>query len=296
MRILITGVTGQDGALLGETLLRGTEEHEIYGLVRRFNFEAPSIGIAQIPGDMGERASLDRALRISRPDVIYNLAAVTSPGGGWGTPQPPRLAEVTALGVINLLDAMTAWAPNARLVHASSSAIYDPARYGLYGISKQFAHQAVLGYRRAGLWAANAVLFSHTSRRQDPRFLARRISDTIRRIALGSKETLRLGDVDSCRDWGYAPEHMRALPLIANQSSPEDWVICTGRRRSIREFVEVALEVYGLRWDDVVEIDPDAPSVPHEIPAPPEQRMRTANWLGWRHEVRFSEMVRMMVE
>lgn len=283
MRALVTGATGQDGSYLTEQLLEAG--HEVFGLVRRPNAATPA---QPVTGDLLDQDSLERALAQSRPDVVYNLAAVTSPGGAWGTPQPPLLAEVTGVGVVRLLDAMCKVCPGARLVHASSSAIYDPCRYGLYGIAKQFAHQAVLGYRDR-LNTANAVLFSHTSPRQDPRFLARRITTTLKRIAAGSSERLVLGDVDSRRDWGYAPDYTRALAQI---TTPGDWVIATGRTHSVRDLAETACKLLDLDYHEVVRVDPDAQRVPDEVhPGATEGRLATAKALGWKAQASFEDTV-----
>lgn len=278
MRALVTGVLGQDGSYLADQLL--ADGHEVFGLVRRSNVHVHSPA-QLLRGDLLDQDSIERALTIARPDVVFNLAAVTSPGGAWGTPQPPLLAEVTAVGVVKLCDAMLNCAPDAKLVHASSSAIYDPQRYGLYGIAKQFAHQAVHGYRQQ-LWCSNAVLFSHTSPRQDPRFLARRICTTIAR-----GERMVLGDVDSRRDWGYASDYTQALAVIAGQDQPGNFVVATGVRRSVRELVETALRVAGLMWDDVIIIDPGLPRIPDELPATPTVP-------GWTPQTSFEQMIRLL--
>ena len=281
MRALVTGVTGQDGSYLVEQLLE--VGHEVFGLARRPNADSPARLVA---GDLLDQDSLERALAQARPDVVFNLAAVTAPGGAWGTPQPPLLAEVTGVGVVRLLEAMCRRSPDARLVHASSSAIYDPHRYGLYGAAKQFAHAAVVGYRTR-LHASNAVLFSHTSPRQDPRFLARRICSG---IARGGK--LTLGDVDARRDWGYAPDYMRALPLIAAHPDPGDWVIATGLTRSVRDLTETALTLAGRTWDELVTVDHTLPRIPHEVyPDAAEGRLATTRALGWKPETSFEDMV-----
>jgi GDPmannose 4,6-dehydratase len=286
LRALILGVLGQDGSYLAEQLL--AEGHDVFGLTRRPN--ATSLA-RLLHGDLLDQDSLEAALRAAKPDVVYNLAAVTSPGGAWGTPEPPLLAEVTGAGVVRLLDAMVRCSPEARLVHASSSAVYAPGRYGLYGAAKVLAHQAVVGYADV-LHCSNAVLFSHTSPRQDPRFLARRITSTIARVAAGSDERLTLGDVESHRDWGFAPDYMRALQVIGEQSTPGDWVVHSDARHSVRELVEVALGAAGLRWDDVVRIDADAPRVPDEITDIVHVCARS---LGWIPETSFEDMVTEMV-
>lgn len=290
MRALITGVLGQDGSYLAEQLL--AQGHDVWGLTRRFNAKSPA---TLVVGDLLDQDSLEAALDLSKPEVVFNLAAVTAPGAGWGTPQPPLLADVTAVGVVRLLEAMVRVTPNAKLVHASSSAIYDARRYGLYGIAKQFAHNAVVGYRDR-LQTFNAVLFSHTSPRQDPRFLSRRICDTIIRIRNGSDERLVLGDVESRRDWGFAPDYTKALTLIGEKAKTADWVICRGVTHSVRDFTETALKLSGLDWSDVVFVDRDAPRVPNEVhPEAVSARLLTGKALGWKAETSFDDMVAAML-
>ena len=280
MRALITGVLGQDGSYLTEQLL--AEGHEVYGIVRRSNVTSRA---QLLWGDLLDQDSLERALLQVEPDVVFNLAAVTSPGGSWGAGQPPLLADVTGLGVARLLAAMESCSPDARLVHASSSAIYDLPRYGPYGTAKLFAHESVVGYRKV-LRCSNAVLFSHTSPRQDPRFLARRIATTVARIAAGLETELVLTDVDSRRDWGYAPDYMKALRMLADLE-PGDYQIRTGETHSVRDMVQVALDAAGLGWD-VVKTDPNV-RVPDEVagdhPVVP----------GWKPETSFGDMVRELV-
>lgn len=280
MKALILGVTGQDGYYLAEQLLAAGVE--VHGLIRRPC--AWPLGVHLLRGDLLDQDSLERALRQARPDVVYNLAAVTAPGGAWGTVQPPLLAEVTGLGVVRLLDAMCKTAPDARLVHASSSAIYDPHRYGLYGIAKKFAHDAVAGYR-SRLHCSNAVLYSHTSPRQDPRFLAPTL---IRRLKAGERAVLT--DILGRRDWGYAPDFTRALTVIA-AAGPGDYPVATGRTRTVRDLVSHALMHLGRGWDEAVEVH-QGPVAPPERPA----NISALRSLGWKPETSFSEMVRLMAE
>lgn len=288
MRALILGVLGQDGSYLAEQLV--ADGYDVWGMVRRPAATAP---VPTVVGDLLDQVSLERALTAVKPDEVFNLAAITSPGGGWGTPQPPLLADVTGVGVIRLLDAMLKCAPEARLVHASSSAVFDLPRYGVYGAAKMLAHEAVVGYRKK-LHCSNAVLFSHTSPRQDRRFLARRITTAAARIASGSDEKLILGDVDSRRDWGYAPDYCDALRIMARQDTPHDRVIATGKVHSVRDLAEAALSAAGLSWN-VVAIDPNLPKVPDEV-APPEDRIASAKGLGWSPKTGFAEMVDLMVK
>ncbi len=276
MRALILGVTGQDGSYLAEHLVG--LGHEVFGMVRRPRAVVVD-GVRPLMGDLLDLDSLKAVLAQARPDVVYNLAAVTAPGAGWGAVQPPLLTEVTGNGVLRLLDALDVMAPEARLVHASSSAVFDLARYGPYGVAKQLAHEAVVGYR-GRLHACNAVLYSHTSPRQDPRFLAPTI---VRTVASG--RTLRLGDVNARRDWGYAPDYVKALVAIARQDQPGDWTVATGTQHSVWELVEAAMSCAGRDWWQDIEVDPDAPRVADEIPphlpCPP----------GWEPETGFVEMV-----
>jgi GDPmannose 4,6-dehydratase len=288
VRALILGVLGQDGSYLAEQLL--ADGYEVFGLTRRTHGVSPA---RLITGDLLDQDSLERALRESRPDEVYNLAAVTAPGGGWGTAQPPLLAEVTAVGVVKLFDAMLKAAPRARLVHASSSAVFSPQWYGLYGVSKRFAHDAVIGYR-SSLSASNAVLFSHTSPRQDPRFLARRICSTIARIAAGGDERLQLTDPEARRDWGFSPDYCEALRAIARHDSAGDWVIATGASHSVRDMTEAALRHAGLSWDEAVVVHPGR-RMPRETTAH-EQRIATAHALGWAPRTTFDDMVRQLME
>lgn len=283
MRALVIGPCGQDGSYLVEQLL--DEDHEVYGLVRRFNATTRA---RQVYGDLRDQESLERCLRTARPDVVYNLAAVTAPGTGWGAPQPAGLLEVTAVGVVRLLDAMVAAAPDARLVHASSSAIYDLPRYGPYGAAKRLAHDAIEGYRGL-LQCSNAVMFSHTSPRQDPRFLARRICSTLGRIAAGAEERLILTDAESRRDWGYSPDYMRAFRAIADLE-PGDYQIRSGETHSVRDMVDVALAATGL-GAEAVGIEPYAARVPDEIN--PETHPVVP---GWKPETSFEDMVRELVD
>lgn len=284
MKALITGVAGQDGSYLAEQLL--AEGVEVWGVTRRPRVDLPGVGI--VHADLLDQGSLEDALRLAKPDVVFNLAAVVAPGCGWGTPQPPLMAETTGLGVLHLLDAVLRVAPDAHVVHASSSAVYDPHRYGLYGAAKRFAHDTVIGYRKV-LHCSNAVFFSHTSPRQDPRFLARHITSTVARIAAGLEQRLVLGDVESRRDWGWAPDYMRALPLIA-AAEPGDYPVATGVARSVRELTQYALDAAGLGWD-VIDIAPDA-WFPDELPPPDLTATRA---LGWKPETDLRDGIADMV-
>lgn len=285
MRALITGVTGQTGSYLAEQLLDNGVE--VFGVVRSAR-PAPD-GVVRVSADLLDQSSLEAVLKFVQPDEIYHLAAVTAPGMGWGSAQPPLLADVTAVGVVRLLDAVARTCPDASVVCASSSAIFDPHRYGLYGIAKRFAHDAVIGYRRQ-LRVSNAVLYSHTSPRQDPRFLAPAIAATIGRVRRGSPEKLILTDLDAARDWGWAPDYAKALPVIA-RAEPGDYTVATGTKRTVRQYVSHCLLHAGLAWPDVVERR-QAPPAPVETPAD----IGPLTALGWQSTTTLTEMARLMVE
>jgi GDPmannose 4,6-dehydratase len=268
---------GQDGSYLAEQL--AADGHVVVGMSRRGGTQVG--GRWTLTGDLLDQSSLESVLDRASPDVVFSLAAVTAPGMGFGGSQPPLLLESTGLGVVRLMDAMLECAPDARLVHASSSAIYDIPRYGPYGIAKKLAHEAVVAYRDR-LHCSNAILFSHTSPRQDPRFLARRICTT---IAAGAM--LHLTDVESRRDWGYAPDYMRALRAIA-ELEPGDYQIRTGETHTVRDLVNVALEATGRTWDRVT-TDPTV-KVPDEIAGD------HSIVPGWKPQTSFDDMIRELVD
>ena len=283
MKALILGSSGQDGSYLAGHLAE--QGVEVFGMIRRPRPPVP--GVRHVDGDLLDSDSLHRVLREVRPDEVYNLAAVTSPGGAWGTPQPPLLAEVTGTAVAHLLEAVRTVVPDARVVHASSSAIYDPHRYGLYGIAKLFAHHAVIGYRTS-LAVSNAVFYSHTSPRQDGRFLAPTVCRTLARFH-ETREKLTLTDLDGRRDWGYAPDLVRALPLIA-RAQPGDYVVATGQTHSVRELVAAALDAAGLTWAEAAPVTA-GPRTPAPLPAD----LTALTGLGWKPGTSFTDMIREMV-
>jgi GDPmannose 4,6-dehydratase len=291
VRALIVGAAGQDGSYLAEHLI--ASGHEVFGLTHRSRADTGNqvVGVEYLTGDLRAAASLRWVLLEVRPDEIYDLAGVTSPGGAWGSANPVGLVDVNVNGLVHLLDVAADVVPQARIVHASSSAIYDPHRYGLYGVSKRAAHDIAIGYRRGrGLHVSNAVLYSHTSPRQDPRFLAPTICRKLRDIRDGGTEKLVLTDTLGRRDWGRAADYVQALPLIAHHDTPGDYDVATGRPRSVGEFTDVALAALGLSWRQAVD-------VVQGIPAPAERSADTAplRELGWKPATTFEEMVREMV-
>lgn len=307
-RALIFGVLGQDGSYLAEQLR--ADGYEVCGMHRGF---APgtrpdqqlmltnlrNIGVRIVEGSILSRYHLRWTIDEFKPDEIYNLAAMTSPGASWAQPQPARLAEVNGIAVVRILEILRDLGSHARFVQASSSAVYDPYRYGLYGSSKLLAHDAVWGHRNElGMHASNAVLYSHTSVRQDPSFLARKITRGVAQIHLGIAKHLELSDLDARRDWGWAWDYARAMALMGRRSTPGDCAIYTGWSRSVREFVTAAFAAVGIGGDvreryiklpkgDCVTCRPSREVLPPvSTPAP----------AGWEPSVSFEGMIAAMVE
>lgn len=287
MRALIVGVRGQTGSYLAEHLLN--DGHDVYGMIRLGRSVDPQI--RAVIGDLLSPGSLAQVLRKVRPDHIYNLAAVTAPGGAWGQPQPVGLADTTGFAVAHLLEAARTIVPEARIVHASSSAIFDPHRYGLYGVAKRFAHDTAVGYREGwGMHVSNAVLWSHSSPRQDRRFLARRICAAAVDVAVGGADRLVLSNGDNARDWGYAGDYAAAI-AAAGMAPAGDYRIATGMIHTVRDLAESAIRAAGL-GETLVYDDHSGSAEPAEMPA-----ADTDLWdvPGWKPTVPFDDWVRFVV-
>lgn len=323
MRVLILGAGGQDGSYLAEQLLAAGDD--VYGMVHirpmpqqgpgagadRFPYVIP--GVQYLPGEMNSYHLLRDLIIDVNPDVVYNLAARTTPGMSWSDgdagSESTDITKVTGLGVLRVLEICHRHTPHTRIVQAGSAAVFDPTHpvqdettpirpatlYGPYGAAKALAHMAVAGHRDGyGAHASTAILFSHTSPRQDPRFLARRITRTVAQIAAGTTTTLPLGSADTRRDWGYAPDFVRALPLIAAQDTPGDYVIATGTTHSVANFAWTALAAAGLDPGDHIRIDPTLIH-PHDIGRIRGDATKAQQVLGWEPEVTFHTMVNRMV-
>lgn len=297
-RALITGITGQDGSYLAEYLTT-QGDYEVWGTVRspqnpRCDWLRRLVpNVRFVTADLLDRASLKSALTIVRPDEVYNLAAVTSPGATWGDNVPPLLGEVTALGPVRLLDAVTDVVPNAHVVHASSSAVYSPLLYGLYGVSKKLAHDAVCDYRNHGLRASNAILFSHTSPRQSPTFLIRRVIAHVIARSQGSNTNLRLTNLENQRSWGYAGDYVRALHLMA-QNIPGDYFVRTDGQYSVRDVIITTLGIVGHTWDILPE-HRDLTGEPDFFESRPDKHAQSVSSLGWCPRMSFEELIYQLV-
>lgn len=311
MRVLITGVTGQDGTILaGQCIASG---HETYGLVRWTSDRAIRDALAtQMPalrlidGDLTDQESLKRALVEARPDVVFNLGALASSGQSWA--QPMMMAEINAFGVLKMLEAIRWFSKDIRFVQASTSEQYgrineqpqsERTPFGslnIYGVAKTFAHQATINYRDGyGLHASTALMHNHVSLRRNDYFVDRKITKAVARIKLGLQSELRLGNTSARRDWGWAPEYMDAWRMIAAADAPDDYVIATGESHSVLEFVYAAFCAVDLDAERHVAIDPILyrPTDVVELRGDPSHIRKT---LGWSATTKFNEIVRRMVE
>jgi len=309
-RALITGITGQDGSYLAEYLLN--QGYEVFGMVRRSSSE--NFGritqiqdqVTFIQADLLDQASLVQAMRESRPDEIYNLAAQSFVPTSWR--QPVLTGEFTALGVNRMLDAMRQVAPEARFYQASSSEMFGkvqevPQRESTpfyprspYGVAKLYGHWITINYRESyDLFACSGILFNHESPRRGLEFVTHKITYGVAKIKLGLAHELRLGNLDARRDWGYAGDYVQAMWLMLQQDGPDDYVVATGQTWSVRQFVEEAFGHVDLDWQKYVVQDPKLyrPAAVDLLVGDPSKAHEK---LGWEPSVDFQTLVRMMVD
>ena len=313
-RALITGIAGQDGRYLAEFLLgRG---YEVFGLVRdsrapraeQVREEVPQAQLVQ--GDLRDLDSLVAALEIAQPSEVYNLAALSSVAASFE--QPELTAEVTGVGVLRMLDAVRqVGGPSnpIKFYQASSSEMFGRVAeapqtetspfhpQSPYAVAKVFGHHATVNYREAyGLFACSGILFNHESPRRGREYVTRKITNAAAEISLGLRNELALGNLDARRDWGYAGDYVRAMWLMLQQDDPGDYVVATGETHSVREFAEHAFQVAGVEdWERFVVVD-ERFFRPADIDIIAGDATKASRVLGWQPEVRFDELVRMMVE
>jgi GDP-mannose 4,6-dehydratase len=309
-RALITGITGQDGSYLAEFLLE--KGYEVIGMVRRtstINFERIrhiQDRITLVQGDLLDQSSLIDILREHRPHEVYNLAAQSFVPTSFK--QPVLTGEFTALGVTRLLEAIRLVDPTIRFYQASSSEMFGKVREvpqnentpfhprSPYGVAKVYAHWITVNYRESyGMFAVSGICFNHESPRRGLEFVTRKITYTAAKIKLGLAHELRLGNLEARRDWGYAPDYVRAMWLMLQQDEPEDYVIATGETHSVREFVELAFDYLGLDWKKYVVVDP-ALYRPADVDLLVGDATKARTKLGWSPSVTFEQLVKIMVD
>ena len=309
-RALITGITGQDGSYLAEFLL--DQDYEVIGMLRRsstVNFERITHiqdRLTLVTGDLLDEVSMINLLREHRPNEVYNLAAQSFVQTSWS--QPVLTGETTALGVTRVLDAIRIVDPEIRFYQASSSEMFGkvlevPQRETTpfyprspYGVAKVYGHWITVNYRESyGLHGSSGILFNHESPRRGLEFSTRKISHGVARIKAGLDTTLPMGNLDAQRDWGYAADYVRAMWLMLQQDQPGDYVVATGKTHSVREFCELAFSHAGLDYHDHVTQD-ERFMRPAEVDLLVGDPTRAREVLGWKPDVDFPTLVKMMVD
>lgn len=311
---LITGVTGQDGAYIAQLLLQ--KGYKVVGLVRRSSTQDINdarlkwLGINHdielVDGDLADPSSLIRIMQKYKPSEIYNLGAQSFVGSSWH--QPMLTTQITAVGVLNILEAMRMICPQSRFYQASSSEMFGLIREPIqkettpfyprspYAVSKLYGHWITVNYRESfGFHANSGILFNHESPLRGREFVTRKVSDGVARIKLGMANELRLGNLDATRDWGHAKDYVRAMWLMLQQETPSDYVVATGRTVSIRQMVNIAFEHVGLNPDDFVKIDPQL-FRPAEVDVLLGDSSLAREKLGWEPTITLEEMIREMVD
>jgi GDPmannose 4,6-dehydratase len=309
-RALITGITGQDGSYLADFLL--TKGYEVHGMVRRSsteNFERINHLRNQVTlhqADLLDQLSIIELIKNIKPHEVYNLAAQSFVPTSWV--QPVLTGEFTALGVTRVLEALRLVDRKIRFYQASSSEMFGQVQEtpqtektpywprSPYGVAKVYGHWITVNYRESyDLYACSGILFNHESPRRGKEFVTRKISHAVASIKLGLQKELRLGNIDAKRDWGYAGDYVRAMWMMLQQKTPDDFVIATGENHTVREYLEIAFGHVGMSWKKHVVIDP-ARIRPAEVNTLLGNPAKARRKLGWKPQVSFRELVHMMVD
>jgi GDPmannose 4,6-dehydratase len=307
---LVTGITGQDGSYLAEHLL--TLGYTVVGMIRRsstVNFERIKHiqdDIELVPGDLLDEVSMINIVQTYRPSEVYNLAAQSFVQTSWS--QPVFTGEVTALGVTRMLDAIRTVDPSIRFYQASSSEMFGKVLEvpqseetpfyprSPYGVAKVYGHWITVNYRESyNMFACSGILFNHESPRRGREFVTRKITDAVARIKLGLAKELRLGNLDSQRDWGFAGDYVRAMYLMLQQDTPDDYVVAMGETHSVRRFCEIAFGHVGLNYEDYVVMD-ERFMRPAEVDLLIGDPTKAREKLGWQPETTFDQLVVSMVD
>ena len=310
-RALITGITGQDGSYLAELLL--SKGYEVHGMVRRASTETFD-RISHLTGkihlhqaDLLDQLSIIDMMKESNPDEVYNLAAQSFVPTSWK--QPCLTGEFTATGVTRMLEAVKLLGKDRiKFYQASSSEMFGKVQEvpqkestpfwprSPYGVAKVYGHWITVNYRESyDMFCVSGILFNHESPRRGKEFVTRKVTDAVARIKLGLSDELRLGNLNSERDWGFAGDYVRAMWLMLQQSKPDDFVIATGLTHSVRKLVELAFGTVGLDWQKYTKID-SALVRPAEVDLLIGDPAKAKKDLGWTPEVSFEQLVEMMVK
>lgn len=313
-RAIITGITGQDGAYLAKLLLE--KGYEVFGVARRsshfgvVDHRLRWLGIHNdvhvIDGNMSDLSSLTRAVEQARPDEVYNLAAQSFVASSWQ--QPVLTANITAVGVTNILEAVRQIAPQARFYQASSSEMYGKIQEEAqsettpfyprspYAVAKLYGHWITVNYRESfGMHASSGILFNHESPLRGIEFVTRKVTDGVARIKLGLASKLHLGNIDAKRDWGHARDYVVAMWMMLQQEQADDYVVATGRTTTVREMCRIAFEHAGLSMDDHLVIDPKL-FRPAEVDVLLGNPAKAKAKLGWEATTTLEEMITEMLD
>ena len=306
----ITGINGMDGSHLADLLL--TKGYKVYGMERRsstvndINTKHLRGKITILNGDLTDQNSLLRCLKESNPDEIYNLAAQSFVGESWNTPE--YTSEVTGLGVLRMLEAIREFNPKIKFYQASSSEMFgrmveNPAKESTpfyprspYGVAKLYGHWITKNYRESyDMFTCSGILFNHESERRGIEFVTRKISDGVARIKLGLENHITLGNLGAERDWGYAPDYVEAMWLMLQQDKPDDYIVATGEKHSIRDFLSASFNHVGITdWEPHVKQDPRFMR-PAEVDVLRGDYSHAKSILNWSPKTSFNELVEKMV-
>lgn len=313
-KALITGITGQDGAYLASYLL--SKNYQVYGLIRRSStlelsiYRLEMLGILAdvrlIDGDLTDLSSLIRVLQEVGPDEVYNLAAQSYVASSWQ--QPLLTANVTAMGVSNILEAIRIVCPAARFYQASSSEMFGKIQEPVqsettafyprspYAVSKLYGHWITVNYRESfGIHGSSGILFNHESPLRGIEFVTRKVTNSVARIKLGLDSKISLGNIDAKRDWGHARDYVYAMWLMLQQDTPDDYVIATGKSTSVREMCQIAFNYAGLQMEKHLIIDP-ALYRPSEVDTLLGNPAKARAKLGWEPQISLEQMIVEMVD
>jgi len=311
-KALITGITGQDASYLAEFLLQ--KGYKVYGTTRRTStvnnerIKHIEDKIVVLPADLLDQSSLNEAIAHAQPDEVYNLAAQSFVKTSWN--QAVLTGEYTGLGVTRVLEAVRSVNSKIKFYQASSSEMFgkvletpqkETTRFyprSPYGVAKAYGHYITQNYRESyDMFACSGILFNHESPRRGLEFVTRKISHAVARISLGKQDKVELGNLESKRDWGFAGDYVEAMWLMLQQDKPEDYVIATGETHSVREFVEIAFGVIGIKdYEKHVVSNVNAHLRPAEVDYLIGDATKAKNELGWAPKTSFKQLVEMMVK
>jgi GDPmannose 4,6-dehydratase len=309
-KVLITGITGQDGSYLADLLLE--KGYEVYGMVRRSSVEKLDRiehirdRIKFVQADLLDQLSIINIIKEIKPDEVYNLAAMSFVPTSWS--QPVLTGEFTGIGVTRVLEAIRLIKKDIKFYQASSSEMFGKVKEvpqnentpfhprSPYGVAKVYGHYITINYRESyDIFAVSGILFNHESPRRGLEFVTKKVTHAVAKIKLGLLEYLYLGNLDAKRDWGYAKDYVEAMWIMLQQDKPEDFVIATGENHSVKEWVQSSFACLDLDWKKYVKID-EKLLRPAEVDFLIGDSTKARNVLGWKPKVNFEELVRIMVE